>query len=943
MPKKQTRRHKEPPSDVWKHVLEHHDHISDLYNPDKKKHDAIMREHKEEYSPQHSHNVSHVPVFKSHAGARHHQHDLKVAVKALKKEKAASVSASAGGASANASNDNPIIQVNVTRRSKQQQEKVVSPVAATASASVPNSNNSPRNLTVPVEFRLSKGAQRKPRAVVEENPAVTAAKARLAASKYVPRNIARSALHTTTEPAQAYIPAHPHKAAHEQVSNFTCEQVLNEQLLRMMTLLLKAGLAKTSHDPVAVGTQLRARAAELVEKEMETILHALVKVQGPSGSHKNHALSQLCIKLTNELQREIFTDERAIQRQKALAASIRSEETNRAHEEISKAVAAKDQELAQLKQDFKSTTFDLHTVSRRNDVLETELERLSQIQERFNQSAVELRLQGLNYKARVHNHSARVLHSISSRMGFVPDVIAKEINILKGLKAPGDPTYDEVLDKAFTKKSLRDVRNLIGAIPAVITDTDEHGDIYIEPLSGRRMHTDGTPVGVQTQKQIQVRHDVRRMAGVSPARPSHVHTHERLALQNSNAETEVKPNNISSSIIPNAAAAVNATEPTGRMRSPQMDRDSKLSDIGGSHDLNIVNSLHSRAEAKSSPTAYNRAQEHERDSREAQAQAKSSQSGYDIAYREYTMAKESPKDRASLSLGTGAGSGGRYIEGRTRSARTNDEWVRWAVAEEVPLPKSFPSRTAGSLIVEDLEDDNDDDDEEEEEEEEEEEGEEDGDSEDDSDYSPSSSDSEDDDEDEYDENAEGDYFVTSQVQNKNPALGRGARNAKSHELDSTSLTSEDTYIAGKGYAYPAGSFQEPNLQGNGVGVGNGHVANNIFGMANIYPGASIRVSRSGNVESTAAADTASDNNDNDDDDDDDEQDSDEMFAKKRAAAHDMDDVRRFIQQIRQSRGIDDADVSLLNEAMKELDAGDQNTSSQYSGSRNNQGVGRSKK
>ncbi len=42
----------------------------------KKKHKEISRAHKEEYSPAHSHSMSHVEMFRSHSGSKHHQKDL---------------------------------------------------------------------------------------------------------------------------------------------------------------------------------------------------------------------------------------------------------------------------------------------------------------------------------------------------------------------------------------------------------------------------------------------------------------------------------------------------------------------------------------------------------------------------------------------------------------------------------------------------------------------------------------------------------------------------------------------------------------------------------------------------------------------------------------------------------------------------------------------------
>ena len=49
----------------------------------KKKHKDISKAHREEYSAEHSHSMSHVEMFRSHGGSKHHQKDLLSAEKHL--------------------------------------------------------------------------------------------------------------------------------------------------------------------------------------------------------------------------------------------------------------------------------------------------------------------------------------------------------------------------------------------------------------------------------------------------------------------------------------------------------------------------------------------------------------------------------------------------------------------------------------------------------------------------------------------------------------------------------------------------------------------------------------------------------------------------------------------------------------------------------------------
>jgi len=102
--------------------------------------------------------------------------------------------------------------------------------------------------------------------------------------------------------------------------------------------------------------------------------------------------------------------------------------------------------------------------------LQRELDRAIRNQAQTNQMAVEVRMQGLDYKAEVNRHCKRVIASIQSRMGFIPGIsfsltrlftyllayslpagIQKEILYLQVLKAPGDPKYDDVRTSALAQ------------------------------------------------------------------------------------------------------------------------------------------------------------------------------------------------------------------------------------------------------------------------------------------------------------------------------------------------------------------------------------------------------------------------------------------------------------------------------------------------------------
>jgi len=886
--------HKKKPSEAWKHVLQHHDRMTEIHMATPAQHDYVQRVFEEEYSTEHSHNLSGLPVFRSHAGTRHHQHDLHAAASQLIAQQQETES--------DARETRPSIRVNVTRKLKKNTSadsgspsKTVSPIAAAgrAKAEVPRQFNP----TVPVEFHLSKPVPR-----AKKEPEVKGAAKPVPG--YAPKSIGRNALHPTGSSNDHYMgPKHPHTVEHGQAFNHTYEQILSEQLLRMMALLLKAQLAKTSHDPVAVGTQMRARAAELIEKELNSINQSLHQVHGPSASHKSHAMSQLCVKLTNELQREIFTDERALQRQKALAAQIRTEEKEMVHNEMAKELAAKDQEIIKLRMELKSANFDLQNIGRTNEVMEKELDKLNQLQSQFNQNAVELRMQGLDFKSRVNNKCNRVLHAIQTRMGFVPEVISKEVSVLQGLKAPGDPHYSDILDKAYTKHSLRAVKALIGDIPVIITDQDDQGDIYVEPLSGKRLHTDGTPADVQTERQQQVVKDLIRHHGLSPGRPSHSHTHAKLAdsPRTTHASAEDKGWGIVERARSNSRDRERERIDSYKAESKQVSSSSSKPSPGSS----AVRIPYARAEAKSGSSGSTTSSE-ANDAKRGIAEKVEHKTD-----REKRSRKVVPPVQAASSSAESSDSP-RYIHGRGRAPRSQDDWVRWAVNEGVDVPRSmrqpgsFPfvsSPSKDDLRVESMEFDNDDDN--------------------DSDYVPpshSSSEEEEESDSEYEcddadeEPEEQDGFDTA-VQNilrrRDVRLGGVGKSLDSNEDD----CSADTYTAGKQNSFPSGTFQ-------GAGrIGQGGL--NFMNMQSIYPGgASIQQTRDGNVVSISAADMPSDDEsaeEGSDDADPEDASSEDFPGQQQGGDVNMAELREFIRNIRQTRGINDNDIAMLNEAMMEME------------------------
>lgn len=379
------------------------------------------------------------------------------------------------------------------------------------------------------------------------------------------------------------------------------------------------------------------------------------------------------------------------------------------------------------------------------------------------------------------------------------------------------------------------MKDTLGDMPHVIVDHDNEGDVYVEPLSGKRLHPDGTPADMKTPRQLQILHDMRRYIGASPSRPS--------------GEAKRNPSSRSSS-------------PSSRDHKP----------VVYSTAVQVVNIPNTQAESKETNDEY-------------AADDK-------VGIVERAMAKESPS--------ASSGGSSRAIHGRSRAPRTNEDWFQWSQQNRIPSPHgglsdphshgvgSFPD--VDNIVLEDIEGSDDDDEEKS-----------------DSTYEPSEgSDDESDDEsddDDYVYDAEGDRFVANQG---NSLYSRTSSSLQQDSVRSDDV-SEDTYTANKTGMYPYGSFNQAGSSRDEY--------NQQRNLQNIYPGASIRVRPDGNVESVASLDNIddrdiySDTNSSDEDEVDDDDNSAEHLA----------DVKQFISDLRASRGITDGDISLLNQALHEIE------------------------
>ena len=138
-------------------------------------------------------------------------------------------------------------------------------------------------------------------------------------------------------------------------------------------------MSRTSHDPLTIAAHGngRERAAQQVQKELETLMAGHTRLQGPSLVHKQNAYAQCCIKLSNDLQREIFTDEKEGFKGRLSDQKIKIESLEDKGDQIEAMVAQKEQEISRLKKELAAAYNNSQTLGRTNEAMQNQLVKLN--------------------------------------------------------------------------------------------------------------------------------------------------------------------------------------------------------------------------------------------------------------------------------------------------------------------------------------------------------------------------------------------------------------------------------------------------------------------------------------------------------------------------------------------------------------------------------------
>ena len=146
------------------------------------------------------------------------------------------------------------------------------------------------------------------------------------------------------------------------------------------------------------------------------------------------AYSQLAAQLCADVESIAFEDDRTRLHTTILEHQQKREEADKMYVALTKEVSVQKQIIS----DLGTTIADLQAansvLSRSQTAVQRELEMAARNQSQTSQFCVELRMQGLDFKAEVDRRANKMLGSIQARLGFIPVCIQKHAAQLRVLK-----------------------------------------------------------------------------------------------------------------------------------------------------------------------------------------------------------------------------------------------------------------------------------------------------------------------------------------------------------------------------------------------------------------------------------------------------------------------------------------------------------------------------
>lgn len=130
----------------------------------------------------------------------------------------------------------------------------------------------------------------------------------------------------------------------------------------------------------------------------------------------------------------MFTEEKANLYSATTEQKLVKEESVRIHSKLTKEISEQKLLIDELNAKIADLDAANQLLTRTHTAIQRELEIASRNQTQTSQFCVELRMQGLDFKAEVDRRAEKIIASVQSRLGFVPSCIQKDVTQLRVLK-----------------------------------------------------------------------------------------------------------------------------------------------------------------------------------------------------------------------------------------------------------------------------------------------------------------------------------------------------------------------------------------------------------------------------------------------------------------------------------------------------------------------------
>ena len=117
----------------------------------------------------------------------------------------------------------------------------------------------------------------------------------------------------------------------------------------------------------------------------------------------------------------------------------REDEVKQRELQIIQDIETKNTEISELQKKNVELEHETSAANRSNDMLKVEVEDALREQLHANQKLVEVRMQGLDFKAEIDRRCDKVTSVIEAQLGYVPDAVQKQLFYLQVLKVSNKP------------------------------------------------------------------------------------------------------------------------------------------------------------------------------------------------------------------------------------------------------------------------------------------------------------------------------------------------------------------------------------------------------------------------------------------------------------------------------------------------------------------------